>query len=150
MLALAQEEPLKDLEWLIGEWEGKAQYGQFQVTSHFRYEWAMNRKFIQWKHQSKDGKNVVNESTGFLGWDRDEKKFAEFGFGTDGTIGWGKAAPSVKSSWTFEGRLSTDAPFKEVRKTIARAGDDKYTETVEGKIDGKWTQVFQAEYARKK
>ncbi len=151
VVLMGQGENLKPIEWLVGEWDGKAKYGEQEMATKFVYTKALGGSFIQWRYQALAGGKVVFESTGFIGWDMEEKKLVDFGFGMDGTIGWGKAAPTdEKDAWVFDGKLSTSSPFKEVRKTIRKAGADRYTETVAGKKGEEWVPLLKAEYSRRK
>jgi hypothetical protein len=146
MMILMQDDPLQNVAWLSGEWRGKAKYGTQEVETRFVYAKTLNGKFLQWTYQALVDGKAAFESQGYLGWEAEEKRYVEFGFGVDGSIGWGRG-PWKDGALTLEGRVTG---FGETRKTLRREGVGKYTETVEAKKDGAWVVVLQAEYTRAK
>lgn len=140
LMLLMQDDPMNNVEWLVGEWRGKTK----DYESRFVYAKTLNGKFIQWTYQALVEGKVAFESQGYLGWDAEEKRYVEFGFGGDGSIGWGRG-PWKDKTLRLEGKVTG---FGETRKTLTFVDHGKYTEVVESKKDQEWVKVLEAEYTR--
>ena len=89
------DDSLKDLEWLIGNWQMSTKDREVTTT----YEWDENKKFIRGKFTIKDGGKVTESGTQLFGTDNAEGGIRSWVFQSDGGFGDGL--------WTREGKKWT-------------------------------------------
>jgi hypothetical protein len=144
---------LKELEWIIGTWEGEGKLMNNPFTATATYEWTMNKCFIKSTYVAKMGDQVMWQDSGMWGWDRDKKKLVFFSFGMDGTIGTGDRMESKeKDTWIFETKLNAvDPEWREGRAVMKKVDADTYTERGESKKkDGTYAVILESTMKRKK
>src|SRR5262245_2245567 len=76
---------LKELEWLVGEWEYKD--GDVEVRS--QADWAGHKNFLTRRYTLLTNGEVQDEGTQVIGWDPAQQTIRSWVFGGDGTFGEG-------------------------------------------------------------
>ena len=92
-LAPSHYEQLKDLDWLVGKWNGKNEYVDFSMN----IEWDENKNFLiqNFTVNVLGQKNLVGRQT--IGWDPARKKIRSWMIDSDGGFGEG--------SWNKQGDI---------------------------------------------
>lgn len=92
---VAQDDTLKELEWLIGTWQTATKTREVTTT----YEWDDNKAFIRGKFTVKEDGKVIETGTQMIGKDNADGVIRSWVFVSDGGFGGG--------IWTREGKKWT-------------------------------------------
>jgi uncharacterized protein (TIGR02246 family) len=92
---MSEDTTLKEVEWLIGNWEVSNKDRQVNTS----YEWDENKAFIRGKYTVKEGGKVVESGTQIIGKDNNDGVIRSWAFQSDGGFGGGV--------WTREGKKWT-------------------------------------------
>lgn len=84
-------EHLKELEWMVGDWEDNAEGVSIQTSC----KWTANRSFLTRSYKVTRDDLVALEGTQVIGWDPTTKEIRSWLFDSDGGFGEGK--------WTRDG-----------------------------------------------
>ncbi|WP_406696958.1 nuclear transport factor 2 family protein [Singulisphaera sp. Ch08] len=80
------EEPLRDLEWLVGEWVDEGEDGK--VATQVR--WDENQKFLVRKYSAQFNGEPATSGTQWIGWDPQAKQIRSWNFDSGGGFGQGE------------------------------------------------------------
>jgi uncharacterized protein (TIGR02246 family) len=86
-------EPLRDLEWLVGDWVDEGEDGK--VVSTVR--WDEGKKFLVRKYSVQIDGEPNRSGTHWIGWDPQAKQIRSWAFDSDGDFGQGQ--------WTRSGNM---------------------------------------------
>lgn len=149
--AEGQDDHIRALAWLVGEWDGGGKYGNDEFVEATTYEWTHNQHFIKWTSEARMGSQVVHSETGMLGWDEAKGRLVWFSFTMDGTIGQAEdQASKEKDTWVALGNVGNTPPWNDTRQVLRKVDDDTFTVEVQGKNEGKYETFFTGTYKRKK
>tara|TARA_R110002049_G_scaffold50370_2_gene143000 strand:+ start:72831 stop:73742 length:912 start_codon:yes stop_codon:yes gene_type:complete len=132
-IADASTSPLRELEWLIGEWVDDA--GETKVSTTFR--WSANKAFLLRSFSVQTASGVAMQGTQVIGWDTTAQTIRSWSFNSDGSFGeaqWtrqsdGWLAKSVQQLATGETATGT--------YSMQRIDEDAFTMQLLGhEIDG--------------
>ncbi len=143
-------QPLKELSWLVGAWNGSGEWPTLGVISEkVTYTWVLGGAFLRGDTEVRKDQKVIWTDFSLVGWDPEKKKLTGWGFGQDGgaSRAW-QAGEPAKDSWTWEGvRVGAEGPV-EFRATMTRTGPDAMTMKLESKKDGAWAPMGSMDYKR--
>jgi uncharacterized protein (TIGR02246 family) len=119
-------EQLKDLEWLVGQW----QYKQGDIEVRTVTEWSCNKNFLSRHYTVLEKGEIQHQGTQIVGWDPHQKSIRSWVFASDGSFGDGVWTRDGKS-WTA--RVSGVLPSAKkslATQILSRVDDDHYTYAV--------------------
>jgi uncharacterized protein (TIGR02246 family) len=79
-------EPLRDLEWLVGDWVDEGEDGKVAST----VRWAEGRKFLVRKYSVQIDGEPSRSGTQWIGWDPQASQIRSWVFDSDGDFGQGR------------------------------------------------------------
>ncbi len=88
---------LQDFEWLIGNWEVKAE----GTTVHTVFRWMAQRSFLQRQYTVQKGGLTVSSGLQIIGWDPQAGRVHSWSFDSAGGHGTGLWTP-VAAGWRIE------------------------------------------------
>src|SRR5262249_13252279 len=102
--------PLRDLEWLIGDWVDEGEEGKIAAT----VRWEEDQKFLVRKYSIESKGEPKRSGTQWIGWDPQAKQIRSWVFDSEGDFGHGEWTRSgnawvVKASGVTGDGLSTSA-----------------------------------------
>jgi uncharacterized protein (TIGR02246 family) len=89
---IAEDETLKELEWLLGTWQARTKDREVTTT----YEWDENKAFLRGKYTVKEGGKVIESGLQMIGKDNNDGVIRSWVFQSDGGFGGGV--------WTRDGK----------------------------------------------
>ena len=84
--ATDKEGPLRDLEWLVGDWVDEGEDGKVAST----VRWDEGRKFLVRKYSAQIVGEPTRSGTQWIGWDPQAKQIRSWVFDSDGDFGEGR------------------------------------------------------------
>lgn len=133
-VAQAQEEHLKDLSWLVGEW--KLEKNGAYV--HLNASWVATKKFLILSYQIKrPGQTQTVDSKQIIGWNPRTEKIVSWNFDANGGFGYGSWLKDG-NRWTIEADgVDSDGSATRATNVIAMDGPDAFTwQSVDRSVDG--------------
>lgn len=128
-----QNEPLKELSWLIGDWEDQDD----DATILSNYTWDRYKNFIVQQFSVSIEGSLEIEGRQLIGWDPIEKKIRSWLFDSDGSFGEGVWRKEGKV-WTLEMQQTlTDGRSASMNQIFKPVDQDHYKwESSSREIDG--------------
>lgn len=127
LLILAQQNSLEKLKFIIGDWNGSGVgFGNATSTITASYNFVMNKKYIEVKHESqfkpteKNPKGDHHIDNGFISYDSSRKKIVYRQFNNEGYI----------NQYILNEKLSTDTSLifeTEIIENFVPGGKARYT-----------------------
>jgi len=118
-----QEAPLRELEWLVGDWVDEGEDGKTTTT----VRWEEGRKFLVRKYSIQAKGEPDRSGTQWIGWDPQAQQIRSWVFDSDGDFGHGEWTRSgdawvVKASGSTGDGLTTSATqiFEPVNKDAVK------------------------------
>jgi len=116
-------EQLKELEWLVGEWEDKEGDASVQMTCR----WTKNRNFLTRSFAASIGDHTDLEGTQVIGWDPSKKVIRSWLFDSDGSFGAG-AWSRKGDRWTIQAlQVLSDGRKASSLNVLRKVDDDTFT-----------------------
>ena len=117
------EAPLRELEWLVGDWVDEGEEGKIAST----VRWEEDQKFLVRKYSVETKGEPKRSGTQWIGWDPQAKQIRSWVFDSEGDFGHGEWTRSgdawvVKASGVTGDGLSTSATqiFELVNKDVVK------------------------------
>lgn len=112
---------LKDLEWLVGDWQLKSDSTTIENTIH----WVANRSFLEREYTVRQDGVVTSSGIQIIGWDPQAGAIHSWSFDSAGGHGAGLWTP-VDDGWRIESRgmLPDGAPTWSQDQLIRAAGEN--------------------------
>ncbi|SIO65802.1 conserved hypothetical protein [Singulisphaera sp. GP187] len=92
-----KEEPLRELEWLVGDWVDEGEDGKIVTT----VRWDEDQKFLVRKYSVQIGGAPARSGTQWIGWDPQAKQIRSWVFDSEGGFGQGQWTRSG-DSWIIK------------------------------------------------
>jgi len=145
----ARQDPLQALAYLLdGAWTASGEipgFGKYETVR--TYERTLGARFIDFHQTSRVGDNTL-EVRGIVGLHPETKKVTAWGFSSDGAIAITQCECKSAEEFVFEGRLVGSPQAGPVRGTFRRTAEDRFVETVERQVEGKWRVTFELVFRR--
>jgi uncharacterized protein (TIGR02246 family) len=127
-----RHERLRDLDWLIGEWEDRDDDSVVRT----RCEWTKNGNFITRSFTAMIRDQVDLSGTQVIGWDAAEEKVRSWTFDSDGGVGeavWTQDG----DTWTIQAKATlADGRKGSAVRVIRRIDDDTFSWEADGREVG--------------
>lgn len=138
-VAEANAEKIKKFDWMIGTWIGSGDmpgFGKFE--SEFTFAKIEGDMFVKHDYTMRVDGKVVWHDTGITGYDVDKKKYVNFAFGMDGTIGWGEEVKSEGDTSSYEGETFGPNESGQFRSSLTKVDADTMSFKCEMKKGDEW------------
>lgn len=115
----ASESRIKELDWLIGKWEGTVEDAKIQAS----YRWIADNRFIQREYRVVRKDKVISSGSQIIGWDPQLGQVRSWTFDASGGMGEGMWEP-IADGWSIatRGMLADGTPTTSHEYLIRVAG----------------------------